>query len=630
MTWNSRLLKIIGYLLPLFILFVTISCGSSLETVDDPIHIPSPTPLAESKISVIVEELGGLYIDSFFRQSFLELLLREPEMLTIWGLSGELGLRNDRLNNLSEEYLLDTQKLEAEILALLRSYDRDSLTADQKINYDVYEWYLDTQIRGHPYLYHDYQLHHFIGSYHFNLNSLLTKIHPLRNVEDVQDYISRLSLVNTQVNQLLTFVKTAEKRGIIPPKFIIELTRDDLLSYLNLDPQSPLDVDSLDVYTHLETALKTMSELSPDDITKLLEEAKSQIEKSYVPGFVKIIDYQDHLLTVSTDDAGAWKLPDGVGYYAYKLRRGTSTDLTPEEVHKIGLDEVSRIQKEMGLVLIDMGYSEYGGLESMLQRAVVDFGYYEISTDQGRAEIVNDCKAFVSEMESRMWEISDLKPVVDLVVMGDEVPEFYLQGGIPGIRPGVFFVAWLGDSYPKYSVRTTAYHEAIPGHHYQDAIAKGTPLYLHRYAGDGVAYSEGWALYAERLAYEMGMYVDDPYGNLGRLQGELLRAVRLVADTGIHSMGWTREEAKNYVDQATLVPGENTSEVDRYIVIPAQATGYKIGMLKILELRQDMEVAMGANFDLKSFHNVVLGFGILPLKILEQVVYDFGQAHIGN
>jgi uncharacterized protein (DUF885 family) len=474
-------------------------------------------------------------------------------------------------------------------------------------------------------MYHNYQLHHFIGSYHFNLNALFTRAHPLENRQDVEDYVSRLSQVDAQAAQLIETLAISEEMGIVPPKFIVELTKDDLLDYLNIDSaeRSTIDVKSLDVYIRLKEALEEMDDLTPEEKQAYLTSANNQIEGAFIPAYLRLLEYQDHLLVITDNDAGAWKLPDGEAYYAYMLRQESTTDLTPEEVHEYGLGEVARIQGEIRAALIELGYSEDEHLAAMLSRAIEDFGYYKISTQTGRDEIVNDSKAYVAEMEQRMAEISDLHLAVELVVMGDQVPEFFYSGGLPGGRPGIFFVAWLGDRYPKYTVQTIAYHEAIPGHHFQDSIMKGMNLPLLRYAGSFVAYDEGWALYAERLAWERGIYVEDPYGNLGRLQGELLRSVRLVVDTGIHALGWTREEAQAYMDEATLVPGEYSREVDRYVVIPAQATGYKIGMLKILELRQMAMDKLGDQFDLKEFHNIVLGNGSLPLEILQRIVEDY-------
>jgi uncharacterized protein (DUF885 family) len=601
-------------------------CGSSEEPAISPTPLQEEltTPEPEPSIDETVAALESLSIDSFFRESFNQLLLREPETLTIWGLTEMFGLRNDRLNNISDAYVRDTQSLESAILRLLRSYDRDTLTSKQRVNYDVYEWYLDNRVRGHQFMYHDYQLHHFIGSYHFNLNALFTRVHPLENRQDVGDYVSRLSQVDTQVAQLMDTLAISEEMGIIPPKFIVELTKDDLLDYLKIDSAEKfiLDAKSLDVYIHLKDALEQMDDLTPEEERSYLASAVDQIEGAFIPAFLRLLEYQDHLLAITDSDAGAWKLPDGEAYYAYMLRQESTTDLTPEDVHEYGLEEVARIQEEIRAALIELGYFEDENLAVMLSRAIEDYGYYEISTQTGREEIVNDSKAYVTEMEQSMSEVSDLRLAVELVVMGDQVPEFFYSGGLPGGRPGIYFVAWLGNRYPKYTVQTIAYHEAIPGHHFQDSIMKGMNLPLMRYAGSFVAYDEGWALYAERLAWEMGMYPDNSYSNLGRLQGELLRSVRLVVDTGIHALGWTREEAQAYMDEATLVPGEYSREVDRYVVIPAQATGYKIGMLKIMELRQMAMDELGDRFDLKEFHNIVLGNGSLPLEITQRIVEE--------
>jgi uncharacterized protein (DUF885 family) len=303
------------------------------------------------------------------------------------------------------------------------------------------------------------------------------------------------------------------------------------------------------------------------------------------------------------------------------LRDQTSTDLTPDEIHELGLAEVARIQAEMSQVFDELGYPRDGDIGRLLERAYQEAGFYNIQTQQAKEELIETYEALLDEIDRRVDAVFDIRPQAEVAVVGGLMGGYYVPGALDGSRPGAFHVATEGSWSPKFNMKTVAYHEAIPGHHFQIAIAQELDLPLFRTDVFFNGYAEGWALYAERLAWELGMYEDDPYGNLGRLQLELLRAVRLVTDTGIHARRWTREQAQAYMDE-TLGSGWNY-EVDRYIVWPAQATGYKVGMLNILELRRRAMDELGDAFDIKEFHEVVLGQGGVPLEILERLVDDY-------
>ncbi len=607
---------------------VTYTPSAAAETPVPTATLTPPEPASTlSPVARIVAQLEGLPLDEFFEESSTQLLLRSPEAVTDLGFADELGMRNDQLDDLSDAYIRETQELQVAILDLLRTYDREALTPEEQISYDVYEWWLDTEVRGHPFMYHSYPLHHFIRSYHFGLDGLFAETHPLKTRQDVEDYISRLSQVLRQTTQLMDGLAIREEMGIIPPKFVIQLTRSDLLDYLEMRTPdlTSLEGKHLIMYTRLDAALEQIDGLSEAEKQDFCETALQAIETSVVPAYGLMLDYLDRVEPVATDDAGLWKLPDGDGYYAFMLRQETSTDLTPEQVHAMGLAEVERIHQEMHDALAAMGYPEDTSLSELMQRAVDDFGYYDISTTGGQEAYVGEIKAVIAEAEQRVADVFDLKPGYGVVVIAGEYGGYYSPGAPDGSRPGSYHVSLRGRWQPKYGLYTVAYHETIPGHHYQIATAQGLDLPSTRKHLFFNAYAEGWALYVERLAWELGLYDDNPYGNLGRLQYELLRAVRLVTDTGIHAMGWTREEAKAYMDEA-MSPPWFSHEVDRYVVLPAQATGYKIGMIKILELRQRAMDQLGDQFDIRAFHDVILGNGSMPLEVLERVVDDWIEA----
>ncbi len=587
---------------------------------------------AQETVEGILTSLENLSIDEFFKQSFNQLSLRNPEGLTHAGVSALFGLRDDQLNNLSDAFLRDTQTLESGVLEILLSYDRGAMTLEQQVSYDVYAWYLDNQVRGHEFMYHNYPLTHFIGSYHFELDNLLTEVHPLKTRQNAEDYIARLSKVHTQVNQLMEGLLIREELGIIPPDFILTLTKRELLSYLGIySVESHVNTKSLRVYTRFTEEIEDIAELSDKEKSAFREAARGAIETSLIPAFLKMIEYQDHLLPLSVTDAGAWKLPNGDEYYAYMLSQETSTSLTPQEIHDLGLVEVERIREEMRLALIALEFPEDASLSVNFQQAVDVPGYFNTDSANSRANYISSIEDIIEVADQRVEQVFDMRPRGEVVVLGGPMGGYYVAGTPDGSRPGSYHVSTSGGYRPKYSAYTIAYHETVPGHHYQISLAQELNLPAFRNFIHFNGYVEGWALYAERLAWEMGLYDENPYGNLGRLQFELLRAVRLVIDTGIHSLGWTREEAQMYMDQAMPTQrGWFYHEIDRYVVLPAQATGYKVGMLKILELRQKAMDALGNGFDIKEFHNVVIGNGSLPLEILDALVQDYIEGNTQN
>ncbi len=587
-------------------------------------EVPTPQP----DVPAVADGLQGLSLDDFFEVSYERLLRKSPERLTRLGIAASFGLRNDQLDDMSDAYIRETQELESAILDLLRTYDRSTLTPEQQLSYDVYEWYLDDLVRGHEFTYHTYTLHHFLGSYQDQLIRILTEIHPISSQQDAEDYVSRLSQVDEQVEQVLEGLRLREETGVIPPSFIVEYSRDDIMYYLNMRSSNPetIRAESLIVYTTFRDKLDELGELSAEEKQGLLDAALAEIETSFVPAFVKLLDYADHLTTIATDDAGVWKLPDGDAYYAYTLRNQTSTEMTPSEIHELGLAEVARIQAEMRQVFDELGYPQDRSVGELMERAAGDGGYYDIRAQGGKDQLIEAYDAIIEEVEQRLDDVFDIRPRADVIVIGGPMGGYYVAGSVDGSRPGAFHVATGGSWAAKYRMAPLTYHEAVPGHHFQIAIAQELDLPMFRTDIFFNGYAEGWALYAERLAWEMGMYEDDPYGNLGRLNLELLRAARLVADTGIHSMRWTRAETRAYMLDVMGYAGE----VDRYVVMPAQATGYKIGMLKILELRQRAMDRLGDRYDVKEFHNVVLANGSMPLEILEQVVDDYIEVKLAE
>jgi uncharacterized protein (DUF885 family) len=580
---------------------------------------PAIAPEATTPTSQSAElaALADLTFEPFLEAAYEALLLRTPQFLTSLGVSAEYGLRDDQLDNLSPAYLAETQSLEIRILEQLRSFDRTELLDRDQISYDVFEWYLDQKVRGHRFAYHDYPVHYFVNSYNFNLVLFLTEEHPLETLEDAEDYITRLSLIDDQVAQVLERLRMSEEMGVLPPSIIVTWTSGSLQENLGGTRDSEaVRVTRLPLYTAFEERIAGISDLDEATREELLEGVAIELETSFVPAWVALIDHMEQIRASAPTEAGVWRLPDGDAYYEWLLRDHTSTDLTAAEIHQLGLEGVERVEAELRAAFDRLGYPEDGSLGDLRRRAADEAGYMNGSTAGGAEEILDEYNRLIAGAEEVAGEFFGRRPVASVGIVPEAAGRggYYVAASVDGSRPGAFH-AGVGGQVAAYTMPTITYHEAVPGHHTQIAIAQELDLPTFRRYIQYNAFAEGWALYAERLAWEMGLYEDDPYGNIGRLELELLRAVRLVVDTGLHSLRWTRQEAHDYMN-ATIARW--SPEVERYMVLPGQATGYMIGMQTILELREFL--AADGMLDIAAFHDLVLGGGSLPLGVLESVV----------
>jgi uncharacterized protein (DUF885 family) len=576
----------------------------------------SITPVGTPSVADLVNDLEGLPFEAFLEASYRALLLRDPELVTETGLSEFLGVEDDRLTDISDAYIRETQQLESSILEILYSYDRASLTREQRLSADVYAWYLEDRVRGHAFMYNDYPVSPLIVALPNSLIHFFTEIHPVRNRQDAQDYISRLSQIQTKFDQLLEGLQLREEAGVIPSRFLVQWTRQEINQIAHGRARY------LPFYTAFEEKLNTLNNLDRAAKRALLEAAEREIDASVIPAFQSLADYLGHLESVATTDEGVWKFANGKAYYAYALRHHSTTELSADEIHELGLQEVDRIRAEMRTIFNGLGYPQGENLVALFARVAQDGGSY-----RGR-EILAQYEAIIEAAKQHLGEAFGRFPGAEVVVIGVPRGGFYVPPAVDGSRPGAFYASVTGEE-PRFGMPTLAYHEAIPGHHFQIALAQELDLPSFRRGVTFTAYAEGWALYAERLAWELGFYEDDPYGNLGRLQMEAFRAARLVVDTGIHAKRWTYEEAVSYLLEKTGLPRDMVEfEVARYIVWPGQAVAYKIGMLKILELRERATERLGDAFGLKEFHNVILGCGSVPLPILEQIVEEYIETQL--
>jgi uncharacterized protein (DUF885 family) len=570
-----------------------------------------------------------LKIDWFFERALIEVALDDPEMLSRIGILESIGIRghNARLTDRSEAR---EQKLFAKArrdLGTLRRYDRERLDAGRQLSYDMLEGFLEIVPQWERWRHHDYPMNQLFGVQN-GLPNFMATIHRVEDRKGAEHYIARLSRFDQALGQALEGVQRRAARGIVPPTFVVEKVLEEMRGFAGAPPRENILFTALD--GHL-ARLVEQGGLSEAERAELGERAEAEILSTVYPVYDRLIDYYEALLPQTTGNHGVWALPDGDEYYAFAVRLMTTTGLSPDEIHALGLAEVERIGAEMDGILraLSLGEGTLGERIAQLKSDPVQL--YEDS-DAGRAQVIADYQAIIDEIDAGLDAHFDLRPEVGVRV--ERVPEFreggsalayYQPPSLDGARPGVFYINLreMAD-LPRFGMRTLAYHEAIPGHHFQIAVAqrlKGLPLFRRMIPLP--SYSEGWALYAEQLAWELG-YQDDPLDNLGRLQAEMFRAVRLVVDTGMHAKRWSREQAIEYMLEHTgMGEKEVIAEVERYLVIPGQALAYKVGMVKILELRERARKALGDGFELREFHNVVLSSGALPLDLLDRVVDDW-------
>lgn len=563
-----------------------------------------------------IEGLEGLGADAFFDESYKRLLLRNPEYVTTLGLTRSFGIGNDRLTDLSAGYQRETQGLERAILELLRRYDRARLTPAQRLTADVYDWYLDDRVRGQAFAYDDYLLNPTVFSVHNDLLQFFSDIHPVRTAQEARDYVTRLSQVKTKYEQVIAGLQLREQAGVVLPRFLIPVVVSDLRTIADASPRGPF-------YTAFAGKVNALSDLGDAEKQALLADAEREIAASVIPAYKALVEYLERQQAVATNDAGIWKLPDGAAYYAYLLRHHTTTNLTADQIHELGKRELQRIHGEMRQTFGALGYDTTQGLPTLYNRLAQDGGMVS------GGQIVATYERLIRGAEEPLSAVFDQKPGARVIVIGGPTGGYYTPPAIDGSRPGAFYAQATGV-VPKYTMASLAYHEAVPGHHFQLAIAQELNLPILRRDMGFTGHIEGWALYAERLAKEMELYADDPYGDLGRLQMEAFRAARLVVDTGLHANRWSFDQAVDYMVENTGRPrAAMQAEVARYVSIPGQATAYYVGFLKVLELRERAQNALGNRFDLKEFHNVLLANGTVPLDVLEQLVDAYIQAKEG-
>ena len=574
------------------------ACGGAASAV--PASATPPGPL---------DGLENLEIEVFFEQAYRRWLVRDPENLTVLGLADSFGVGDANLTDISDAYIRETQSLEVATLDRLRAYPIASFSAAQALTAQVFEWFLDDLVRGHPFMYDDYPVNTTVTSVPYNLYMLFTAWHPLQSRQDARDYISRLSQVDTKIAQLIDNLQRRQERGVVLPSFLIPVVNDEFKRLAASTPPS---------HPYYATFAGRLTGVSDDERPGLLDQVEQQITQVVCPAYRELSGFLTQLQAKAPDRPGVWQFPDGEAYYQQCLRRHTTTEMSVEEIHELGRQNVERIHAEMRPLFAELGYPGGESIPDLVGRLTEDSGvYHGQAAVQAYQEAIRDAQA-------RLPEVFDLLPRAEVSVVGGPDGDYYVPPPYDGTRPGLFYASANGAT-PKFGIKSLAYHETIPGHHLQIAIAMEQPdLPSLRKGMQFNAHCEGWALYAERLMWEMGAYAGDPQGNLGRLRFEVYRAARLVIDTGIHAMKWDFDQAVDYMVEATGLPvGHAQGEIARYSVWPGQAVSYYVGFQKILDLRRKAMDALGGLFDLKAFHHVLLVNGSLPLPILEGLVESY-------
>ena len=502
-----------GKVLPLLaaLAIVGASCTNGGAPTTTPPSNPTPGVTATSQVTAASLGIEGLAFREFLEQSYSLLAIRDPQALTSARIAESFGLGNNQLNDLSDGFIQETQALETAILQELRKFERESLSAAERVSYDSYEWYLDQQARGHEFTYHHWPVHYFVNSYNFNLLLFLQEEHTIGSMEDAQDYLSRLLAIRGQVGQVIDGLQRRQDLGILPVTEIVDRT----IRRLESDVGGATTVDQVDVvrlplYTSFVERLNAVDALSDTERADLLALAASALQESFVPAWMGLTDYMRSIRASSSAEAGVGRHPGGAAFYRHLLRGQTSTELSPSEVHEIGLAQIDRIQKEMREAFDELGYPADESLVDLRARASQEAG----STSGSESVALNEAMIVEAQAVFRDWFRE--WPEVGVEVVPDAGGGgFYIPAAIDGSRPGLFH-AGTGRS-SLMSLPTVNYHEAVPGHHTQIAVAQTLDLPSFQRFVIYNGFTEGWALYAERLASEAGLYEDDPYGNIGRL-----------------------------------------------------------------------------------------------------------------
>ena len=600
-------------------LFVASSCSEQMEP-------PTEAVLQQTVAETITETEKA---NELFETIFSQTVKRSPVFQSFLGIKDD----QDKWDDLSEQWAQESLQIAKDNLVKVNSIDASKLDAQTKVSLSLMKQGLQQEIDDFKWRFHNYPLSQMRGL-HSAAPALLINQHKIQTATDAEDYISRLNALPALFEQVIENLNVRADKGIIAPKFVYPYVISDSENIIKGAPfddgdDSPLLADFSRKINQLE--------LDATEKEELISRAATALTDNVKPAYERLIKAATVLETKADTQDGVWKFPDGQAFYTNALLRTTTTDMTAEQIHQTGLAEVARIHAQMELIKESVGFT--GSLKEFFDFMRNDDQFYYADTEQGRAQYLSEATAYIDTMKARIDELFIVKPKADLTVKAVEAfreksagKAFYQIPSIDGTRPGIYYAnLYKMRNMPTYQMEALAYHEGIPGHHMQLAIAlelEGIPKF--RKFSRVTAYTEGWGLYSEKLPKEIGMY-SDPYSDFGRLAMELWRACRLVVDTGIHALKWSREQGiEYYTNNTPNAENDAVKMVERHIVMPSQATAYKIGMMKILELREKAKTALNDKFDIREFHQVVLKNGPLPLDVLTQFVDEYIAAELAQ
>ncbi len=609
-----------------------ITCGPADNTAQAPAlddtAVVSPEAVAASDADAEVED-ESTRLNAWFEEKYEEELAFSPIQQTFLGVTDN----NDQIDDFSLAAQIEQLNWKRESVAEMRTqFDYAQLNADAKLSYDLWEYQLaaaeaSDQFRDNGYVFEQ------MNAIHSFFPQLLIAFHTVEDADDMQAYVARIEATEVALDQLITRSQDAAAVGVRPPRFAFESVIDSAGQIIAGAPFTEGEDSAIWADTQQKIAALQASEtIDQAQADALIDAARAALLEHWQPAYERLIAWQqEDIVNASETPQGVSALPNGEAFYNERLANQTTTSLTADEIHQIGLDEVARLKAEMETIKNSVGFE--GDLPAfflMLRDSKDDRRHYYPDTDEGRQAYIDDATAAIENIKAELPNYFGILPKADLEVRRVEAfreqpgaAQHYFPGTPDGSRPGIYY-AHLSDmtAMPKGELEVIAYHEGLPGHHMQIAIQQeleSVPTF--RTQAGFTAYSEGWGLYSELLAKEMQNTYTDAYSDFGRLGSEIWRAIRLVLDTGLHSKGWTEEQAVQYfLSNSAITEAQARSEVRRYMVLPGQATSYKIGMLKILELREKAEQALGDRFDIRGFHDAVLGGGAVPLSMLEAMI----------
>ncbi len=589
----------------LLILILLAGCG-----------IDTDVPVTEQvSLESLMAGLETLPAEAFMAEAYKRLILRDPEQVTAIGLSGLYDTDNDQLCDYTLESLLLTQAFEAALLAQAQSYAMDSLSDAVRLDLRVFIWYLSNRVAGHPYQWFSSFLLDREGFLVDQYVYFLMVQHPFESRQDVEDYIDRLTGIGDQVDQIIALMERQAQAGVRLPYALYNAVMEELgMHRWQVGRKTPF-------VTVLAVRMHSADFLTQEDRESYYRQASEAADAFILPAFERLMDYLYTQADQTIAAVGLLAQPEGLAIYQYLLDTATTLSMTPEDIHALGQAEVERLGQEVRLAAEAMGYDADLPLQEVFRQAKVDRNY-ALGLD-----IFVTFKKLLMDVETGMDEMFYYDIDNDLVMVPVFEGGFYEPAGLDQSRRSAFYAGFTGRE-AHFDMPTIIYHETFPGRHFLYSVEQGLDLPLFRKAIAFPAFEAGWAQYAAFLAWEMGMYADDPNANLGRLQNQLVSAAMLVVDTGIHAFGWTAQEAARYL---VTYAGINRSEANEMVLVhtaqPGKLIAGYVGFTKLIELRETAEQALGENFDIRDFHAVVLGSGSLPLPLLEENVMNYIQSN---